>query len=308
MLHVIRAVVQRETYVEVIVHNFFLLGWIFRRPSDYACTVRVSVVWVCSDCSFLAAFCPYVIRVMQWCIAKNWGGYTQTGVAKGLKVPCLFMITEVSTRCQKTPEVGIRRIPAYTTQYTTGVMCLGRITLQITKMIDVNDYSFYPRDAVLARLLAVALCLSVCPSQVVLSKWHDGSSWFWRGGFVQVSTEIRVLPCGTFIVNYGLIKFRHGISIVETCYHFSSRKVDADSVINWTVVGQLSWHHLPAPTLDRLSQWSRRSISDSWYLLYNRFSCWKGTLRCSALCGILVMLFLGETDVKNLWNLSFSLR
>ena len=45
----------------------------------------------------------------RWCIAKNGGGYTQTGVAKGLKVPCLFMITEVS----------IRRIPAYTPQYTT---------------------------------------------------------------------------------------------------------------------------------------------------------------------------------------------
>jgi len=37
----------------------------------------------------------------------------QRGVAKGLKVPCLFMITEVSIytiRCQKNPEVGIRRI------------------------------------------------------------------------------------------------------------------------------------------------------------------------------------------------------
>ena len=44
----------------------------------------------------------------------------QTGVAKGLKVPCLFMITEVSIRCQKNPEVGIRRIPAYAPQYTTG--------------------------------------------------------------------------------------------------------------------------------------------------------------------------------------------
>jgi len=41
----------------------------------------------------------------------------QRGVAKGLKVPCLFMITEVSIRCQKNPEVGIRRIPP---QYTTG--------------------------------------------------------------------------------------------------------------------------------------------------------------------------------------------
>jgi len=43
----------------------------------------------------------------------------QRGVVKGLKVPCLFMITEVSIRCQKNPEVGIRRIPAYTPQYTT---------------------------------------------------------------------------------------------------------------------------------------------------------------------------------------------
>jgi len=56
----------------------------------------------------------------QWCVAKNGGGYTQRGVAKGLKVPCLFMITEVSICCQKNPEVGIRRIPAYTPQYTTG--------------------------------------------------------------------------------------------------------------------------------------------------------------------------------------------
>jgi len=55
----------------------------------------------------------------QRCIAKYGGGYTQRGVAKGLKVHCLFMITEVSIRCQKTPEVGIRRIPAYTPQYTT---------------------------------------------------------------------------------------------------------------------------------------------------------------------------------------------
>jgi len=39
----------------------------------------------------------------QWCIAKNGGGYTQTGVTKGLKVPCLFMITEVSIRSQKKP-------------------------------------------------------------------------------------------------------------------------------------------------------------------------------------------------------------
>ena len=39
-----------------------------------------------------------------------------------------------------------------------------------------------------------------------------------------------------FVLNCGHRKFRHGISIVETCYQLSSRKVD---VINWTVVGQL---------------------------------------------------------------------
>ena len=67
----------------------------------------------------LCYYFSWSIDSSQWCIAKNEGGYTQTGVAKGLKVPCLFMIAEVSIRCQKNPEVGIRRIPAYTPQYTT---------------------------------------------------------------------------------------------------------------------------------------------------------------------------------------------
>jgi len=44
-----------------------------------------------------------------------------------------------------------------------------------------------------------------------------------------------------FVLNSELRrKFRHGISIVETCYQHSSRKKDAQSVINWAVVGQLS--------------------------------------------------------------------
>jgi len=69
---------------------------------------------------------------VQWCIAKNGGGYTQTGVAKGLKVPCLFMIAEVSIRCQKTPEVGIRRIPAYPPQYTTEEVCFKTFVCKYT--------------------------------------------------------------------------------------------------------------------------------------------------------------------------------
>ena len=39
-----------------------------------------------------------------------------TGVAKGLKVPCLFMIAEVSIRYQKNPGGWYM---AYTPQYTT---------------------------------------------------------------------------------------------------------------------------------------------------------------------------------------------
>jgi len=70
---------------------------------------------------------------------------------------------------------------------------------------------FYPRDAMLARVLAMALCPSVCLSQVgVLLKWLDGSSWFlaWRllstsptlcFKDIHVSTKIRVLPSVTFL-------------------------------------------------------------------------------------------------------------
>jgi len=71
----------------------------------------------------------------QWCIAKTGGGYTQTGVAKGLKVPCLFMITEVSIRSQKNSGswYRLRRIPAYTPQCTTDHSC--------TKLSKLSDIS-----------------------------------------------------------------------------------------------------------------------------------------------------------------------
>jgi len=65
----------------------------------------------------------------QWCIAKNGGGYTQWGVAKGPKVPCLFMITEVSIRCQKKTRRLVYAVypcipPHYTTAgYATDSLC-----------------------------------------------------------------------------------------------------------------------------------------------------------------------------------------
>ena len=75
----------------------------------------------------------------------------QRGVAKGLKVPCLFMITEVSICCKKIPEVGIRRIPAYTPQYTTAygpamplpltVSCFSKIQIGFTFLIPAHPGS-----------------------------------------------------------------------------------------------------------------------------------------------------------------------
>ena len=50
--------------------------------------------------------------------------------------------------------------------------------------------------------------------------------------------KIRVLPSGTLPQALDLKKFRQDRSIVEMCYHLSSTKVDAQSMINWTVVGQ----------------------------------------------------------------------
>ena len=55
-------------------------------------TVRV-VLWYAAGL-YSVYFTASISGDYQWCIAKTGGGYTQTGVAKGLKVPCLFMITE----------------------------------------------------------------------------------------------------------------------------------------------------------------------------------------------------------------------
>ena len=96
--------------------------------------------------------------------------------------------------------------------------------------------------------LCLSVCLSVCLSQVgVLSKQPDGSScvlaWKLLSTYptlcykdIPVSGKIKVgyfpLLCN-FVLNVRLQKkFRHNISIVETCYQLSSTKVDARGVTN----------------------------------------------------------------------------
>jgi len=87
-----------------------------------------------------------------------------------------------------------------------------------------------------------------------------------------------------FHPNSRLRKFCFGISIVEMCYWLSLTEVDTQSMINWTIIGQLSWQYLRAPTPDHcsLSQvfvehqlclWSLGSISDSWYLYVPAIFC-----------------------------------
>jgi len=65
---------------------------------------------------------------------------------------------------------------------------------------------------------------------------------------IQVSTKLRILPCETSVLKSGLIKFRHGTSIVATCCQLSSIKTSVN-VTNKTVVGQLSWQYLRRSTV-----------------------------------------------------------
>jgi len=75
-----------------------------------------------------------------------------------------------------------------------------------------------------------------------------GRAGFWHGDFFRpilhcVVRKIRYLQNkGTLLwictLNSGFKKFRHGTSIVETCYQLSSTKADAISAMNRTAVGQ----------------------------------------------------------------------
>ena len=105
---------------------------------------------------------------------------------------------------------------------------------------------FYPCDAMLWP--CVCLCLSGCYKSVFCRNGWTDRAGFWFVGFFRpilhcVSDSGIYKNNGTslwnFVQNSGLKKICFGVSIVETCYRLSWRKVDAQSVINWTVVNQL---------------------------------------------------------------------
>jgi len=106
------------------------------------------------------------------------------------------------------------------------------------------------RVLAVARCLSVRLCLSVTSRCSIETDTRIDLIFLARRLLsfgptpcfkkIQVPTKIRALPSGIFFLNSGLTKFRHGISIVEIHYQLSSRKVDAQGVMNWAVVGQPS--------------------------------------------------------------------
>jgi len=140
----------------------------------------------------------------------------------------------------------------------------------------------------------VSVCMCPCLSLVCHKSVLYRNGWTNRAGFlarelryvtvrykkIWVSPK-RVLPSGTLSQNSGLRKFRHRISIVESCYRLRSVKVDVQSVIDWTVVGQVdNTSELRRSTAVAYHRWSstsvystipsRGSMSDSWYLFLNR--------------------------------------
>ena len=111
--------------------------------------------------------------------------------------------------------------------------------------------------------VCVRVCLSVT-SRSCRNGWTNRAA-FWQGSFYRpiLHSVIRKLwisktksaSLWNFVLNSGLGNFATNFAIFEACYQLSSRKMAAQSVINWTVVGQPSWQYLRAPTLGR-SQWS----------------------------------------------------
>jgi len=108
---------------------------------------------------------------------------------------------------------------------------------------DWRKARFDPRDAMLARVLVMALspsaCLSVCLSVCISVtcrcsiKWNEPINLVCGTGAsfdqsctvfkeIQVSTKYGYFPLELFPK---LRKLRHGISIVETCYQLSSMKL-----------------------------------------------------------------------------------
>ena len=133
--------------------------------------------------------------------------------------------------------------------------------------------------------------------------WHGASFYLFYTAGLRIFKN-KGTSLWKFVQNSGLRKFCIGISIVE----LSSTKVDATSVINWTVVGQLSWQYLRAPTLDRCSL---SHVIVEFCLQHDSVA--RVTYSCSNTCSLVVLeiaVFVSrplETEIPRPWSWSWSI-
>jgi len=112
-----------------------------------------------------------------------------------------------------------------------------------------NRYVVFTARCYASAVLAMTLCPSVTSRssaktaeriELVFGMWVS----FHPSYTVLKGNSLISKNKGTSLWNFVLKsrhwKFHHGISIIKMCYQLCSRKVDAQSVINWAVVGQLS--------------------------------------------------------------------
>jgi len=81
----------------------------------------------------------------------------------------------------------------------------------------------------------VSVCVCLCHKSVLL-KWLDGLSWFLAWRLLSASPTLRYKEINSdvyknkgisfcnFFLNYGLRKFRHGISIVERAINLARER------------------------------------------------------------------------------------
>ena len=181
----------------------------------------------------------------------------------------------------------------FTWSFRSGI--IGNAVAELTPLRHTQHQAIFTARCYASAVLAMGLCpfMSVSMSvtslcsietaeriELVFGVWASFHPSYTVLKGNSLSPKIWVLnSLWNFVLNSGLRKFRLGISIVETCYQLSSRKVDSQSVINWAVVGQRSRWYLRAPTLEHYSLSHRSSsavystillngsISDSWYLV-----------------------------------------
>ena len=94
--------------------------------------------------------------------------------------------------------------------------------------------NFHPHDATLARTLT-ALCLSLL---VFYQNYYSDPADFLTRRLLSTYPTLRFKEILELCAELG--KSRHAQHCIATCRQLSSTRLDAPSVINWTVVGQLS--------------------------------------------------------------------